>query len=541
MCASRIIAAAIVRNERTRFLDKWLNTVRRLADVLVVLDDASDDGTPETITAGAADALVHRLPDPLLMRHETSARWALWERIRAVARHDDWVLLLDADEVPTEPLVAAADAIRGLPVTIARLDAKLAEVWDERGRWRHDGLWSPWMTFFLRFRDEPFHPNPEEGPSYHASRLPSWADRLTPHPLDAPMLHLGYSTPELREAKARLYLDRNTGVNLEHARTILGAPVLREIGDLTETASLRLVVPIRNRAWVVPALTRSLDLLVWPDARLEIVFVVNGSTDETERLLDTWRRRTHRQVRVERVDPDAPPPAGEHRWWGPPADPHGPYRRMAALRNGMLVALRDSDHAAVLSLDSDVLLDPRALAHLMATGEDIVSPVFWAGWGMNLPGRVFRGPETLARRPDIARLLGLAARGKLPQVWERGAYTSSPAFQADVLWRRGLHRVGGLGAATLLRRAVAVAGVSYDDVPNLPEDIVGEDRHFCVRAACHDFRLAASSYLPTVHCDDRSEVGEHESDVLAPLRGVRWPTRWAPHGLDLVPDSVDTR
>lgn len=530
MPAARIIAAAVVRNERHRVLERWLRALRPIADVMVVLDDASDDGTAEAILATWPDVHLTRLPQPLLQRHETVARARLWELVRAVARPGDWVLLVDADEVPSDPLVEAAAAIRMLPARVERLDARLAELWDE-GRWRSDGHWSPWMTFFVRFRDVPFHPDPEQGPTYHASRLPAYAHDLVPHPLDAPVLHLGYSTPALREAKSRHYMAINTGINLQHARTILAPPTLRDLRVLTEPARALVALPIRDRAWVVPQLTRSLELLAWPDDRLEILFLLNGSTDETEPLLRAWQRSSQRHVRIETLDLDAPPPRGDHQWWGPPSDPQGPYRRMAALRNVMLDRLIDSGADAMLALDSDVLLDPRTLGHLIATGEDIVSPVFWAGWGMGLPPRAIL-PPALTARPDIARLARLAARGKLPQVWERGGYSTSPELLADLMARRGLHPVGGLGAATLIRRAVALAGVTYDDVPNLPEDIAGEDRHFCVRAVCHHFRLMATSYLPTVHCDDPSETADYD-DVLRPLAGVHWPTLAVPGGVPL--------
>lgn len=206
---------------------------------------------------------------------------------------------------------------------------------------------------------------------------------------------------------------------------------------------------------------------------------------------------------------------------------------MTALRNAMLRMLRDRGDEVLLALDSDVLLDPRALSDLTATGESIVSPVFWARWGMDIPGSAPALPPELAERTDLVRLAKAAGAGKRPQVWERGCYTSSDGFVSDLLWRRGLHEVGGLGAATLIHRRVVEAGVTYDPVPNLPEDMVGEDRHFCVRAVCHGVRLMASSYLPTVHCDEPAETAEYDREVAAPLEGVRWPVRWAPEGVAL--------
>lgn len=179
---------------------------------------------------------------------------------------------------------------------------------------------------------------------------------------------------------------------------------------------------------------------------------------------------------------------------------------MTRLRNDMLRRLQASGAGALLALDSDVLLDPRTLGHLLATGEDVVSPVFWARWDLQTGGPILRIPDTTPLRRDVARTLTEVRAGKWPQVWERGQYDLSEDFIADLILRPGVRPVGGLGAVTLIRRAVADAGVTYDPIPNLPAEIVGEDRHFCIRAAVHGFRLAASTYLPTIHCDDPSDL-----------------------------------
>lgn len=523
----RIIGAAILYEEERRFLRRWLAAMYELCDVLVVVDDGSTDRTAELCSEAGAVVVRREHAEPW---DEAPVRAALWDAVRGVGRPGDWVAVLDADEVPTPELLRVRSRIAALPASVERLDSRLLEEWAP-GLHRADGLWSPWLPWLVRWRDEPFLAPGDSGRPLHGSRLPAYAALLEPHPLDLPILHLGYSRDDLRREKAAHYLARNDGVNLAHARTILDPPRLESVSRVTFVPKVQIEIPIRNRAWVVPALTRSLDALLHPRERIHVRFGVNDSTDETAALLRDWSSRSGAGFCEVVEETHDAPPADEHRWWGPPDDPNGPFRRMTALRNAMLRRLVESDADALLALDSDVLLDPRTIGHLWATGAAVVSPVLWAGWGMGNPGVMPEDDLPVLRRPDVARVLGRLRAGARPQVWERGQYELSQPFLADLALRRGVRRVGGLGAVTLIRREVAEAGVSYDPVYNLASDTRGEDRHFCVRAACAGFDLLATTYLPVVHCDGPEDVTRWDDEVWPP--GTGWP------GLDSDGDRRD--
>lgn len=62
----------------------------------------------------------------------------------------------------------------------------------------------------------------------------------------------------------------------------------------------------------------------------------------------------------------------------------------------------------------------------------------------------------------------------------------------------GLYRVGMTGACTLMKRKVFDAGVDYSPIQNI-KSLWGEDRFFCIRAACHGFELWADSHFPAEH------------------------------------------
>ena len=55
------------------------------------------------------------------------------------------------------------------------------------------------------------------------------------------------------------------------------------------------------------------------------------------------------------------------------------------------------------------------------------------------------------------------------------------------------------GALTLVKRGVFEAGVGYAPIPNIRRALVGEDRHFSVRAACAGFRMYLDTHCPATH------------------------------------------
>ena len=63
----------------------------------------------------------------------------------------------------------------------------------------------------------------------------------------------------------------------------------------------------------------------------------------------------------------------------------------------------------------------------------------------------------------------------------------------------GLYRCGMTGALTLVKRKVLEAGVDYTRIPNIRSALRGEDRHFCVRAACAGFEMWIDTHCPATH------------------------------------------
>jgi hypothetical protein len=144
---------------------------------------------------------------------------------------------------------------------------------------------------------------------------------------------------------------------------------------------------------------------------------------------------------------------------------HALVSKVTTFRNRFLQMALDGGYDYLFMVDSDLVLHPQTLVHLVGLGKDIVSEVFWTAWNPNEP--------------------------LMPQVWISGQYTITPEF-VETLKEPGVYRVGGLGACTLISRKAIEAGVSYSEVPGL--DLFGEDRHFCTRASALGLELWADTH-----------------------------------------------
>jgi len=73
----------------------------------------------------------------------------------------------------------------------------------------------------------------------------------------------------------------------------------------------------------------------------------------------------------------------------------------------------------------------------------------------------------------------------------------------------GLYKVGGTGGLILAKRRVFEAGVGYAPIPNIRKALRGEDRFFCVRAACAGFDIWMDTHVPAIHLFGEKEYNAY--------------------------------
>ena len=137
--------------------------------------------------------------------------------------------------------------------------------------------------------------------------------------------------------------------------------------------------------------------------------------------------------------------------------------KMAYMRNLTIRKALEDGYDYLLSVDTDLVLEPHTLEVLMNTGKDIVAGLFWTnGWS--------------------------------------NAWKYDQARGYDPHWAQpGLYKVGMSGALILISRKVLEAGVDYTPIPVIRKALFGEDRHFCIRAGCAGFQIWGDSHCLPVH------------------------------------------
>ena len=154
-------------------------------------------------------------------------------------------------------------------------------------------------------------------------------------------------------------------------------------------------------------------------------------------------------------------------------------QKMSVLRNMTILYALKNGYDYWFSVDTDLVLDPHTLEWLLAADRAIVSEVFWSDSG----------------------------RGEWCNGWMYDQYTNP-----DPAWKEpGLYEVGMTGALTLVKRGVFEAGVGYAPIPNIRRALMGEDRHFSVRAACAGFRLWLDTHCPATHLYTEAEYQKYKA------------------------------
>ena len=153
--------------------------------------------------------------------------------------------------------------------------------------------------------------------------------------------------------------------------------------------------------------------------------------------------------------------------------------KMCNMRNMTILMALKGGYDYWLSVDTDLILNRHTLEYLLAANKDIVSEVFWTKGRQGLWCNAWMYDD-----------------GDVDDMWP--------------IWQRpGLYQVGGTGALMLVKRRVFEAGVGYARIPNIRRALSGEDRFFCVRAACLGFDMWMDTNAPARHLFGEAEYQEY--------------------------------
>lgn len=239
---------------------------------------------------------------------------------------------------------------------------------------------------------------------------------------------------------------------------------------------------VRQKAEILREFLLSLKRLKKDGLAVDYCFVDENDDEDAKELLKEFTDGICGKIIIESRPQDLYIKDGDTHHWK-----ESLIWKVADNKNMILKLAKEKEYDFVFLVDSDIVLKPETLVHLISLNKDIVSEIFWTRW----------------RKNSI----------ELPQVWVSDQYTlfykrrDEQITEVDANRRimdflnmlkvPGIYKVGGLGACTLISKKAILKGVSFDEIYNV--SFWGEDRHFCIRAAALGFELFVDTNYPAFH------------------------------------------
>lgn len=240
--------------------------------------------------------------------------------------------------------------------------------------------------------------------------------------------------------------------------------------------------PIHQKPGILKMFLQSLEHLKQEDITLNFFFIDDNKNSESSHLLMQFQERIQSVIIEKSNYQDVYYRDGKTHYW----NEHLVWK-VASFKDSIIQYAKEKNYDYLFLVDSDLLLFPETISHLVQQKKEIISEVFWTKWQ----------PESMEQ----------------PQVWLYDEYTQyhkqSGEHLSDEqvriryqeflskLREPGVYEVGGLGACTLISKNALQQGVNFSKIPNLT--FWGEDRHFCIRAAAIGLSLCVDTHYPAYH------------------------------------------
>lgn len=254
------------------------------------------------------------------------------------------------------------------------------------------------------------------------------------------------------------------------------------VKEMNRKKRILVASPVHQKPEILSLFLYSLERLKQDDIALSFYFIDDNKNLESSRLLTQFQERNESVILEKSNYQDIYLRDGITHYW----NEHLVWK-VASFKNSIINYAKEKNYDYLFLVDSDLLLFPQTISHLIQQKKDIISEVFWTKWQQDSMDQ--------------------------PQVWlydeyiqyhkQRGEHLSDEQINAryhefiNKMREPGVYEVGGLGACTLISQNALKRGVNFNQIPNLT--FWGEDRHFCVRAAAIGLSLYVDTHYPSYH------------------------------------------
>lgn len=244
--------------------------------------------------------------------------------------------------------------------------------------------------------------------------------------------------------------------------------------------------PIKQKSKILKEFLLSLEELDLSKLEVSYYFIDDNTDKESTKLLKNFKEKHERVVlesssNIVTENEDYICNEAEHKW------KKNLITRVTIFKNKIIEYAKDNQFDYLFFIDSDIVLNPNTIQHLIKRNVDIVSNIFWTQWVQN--NRV----EPQVWLQDVNNFYTID--------WDH-PYSKEDIAQLDFdfinkLKNPGIYPVGGLGACTLLNKKAIQSGVNFSLIDNV--SFWGEDRHFCIRARVLGLGLYIDTVYPAYH------------------------------------------
>jgi len=226
--------------------------------------------------------------------------------------------------------------------------------------------------------------------------------------------------------------------------------------------------PVRNREWILNDYLESIKKLNFPKKNISLCFIVNDSTDNSERILRIFQNNNIKKydnilILTKNLNTPVDNRSGTVR--------NILYGSLANLRNHLLDVAKILNVDYLFSIDSDILVSSNSLVDLLECNKDIISMQIW-----NDERKIF--PNILIKNPDSTKKAEFVHYKKFP---------TNSIFECDAT-----------GACYLLSKNV-FENVKYS------WHVQGEDMAFCKDAKDLNYEIWCNPLIKCEHYLNKDE------------------------------------